>query len=77
MISLKDLKIKKFECLLLHDPDSLLSKNGDEIYTGMKNMKINGFTNKIAKGIMRILPQKISLKLTKMILKKGINKGNW
>ena len=51
MISLKDLKIKKFECLLLHDPDSLLSKNGDEIYTGMKNMKINGFTNKIGVSI--------------------------
>ena len=39
-----------------------------------KYILINGFTNKIAKGIMKILPQTISLKLTKMILKKGINK---
>ena len=34
-------------------------------------------TNKISRGIMRILPQRISLKLTKMILKKGIDKGSW
>ena len=51
MISLKNLKIKKFECLLLHNANSLLSKNGDEIYKGIRNMKINGFTSKIGVSI--------------------------
>ena len=51
MISLKNLKIKKFECLLLHNANSLLSKNGDEIYKGIRNMKISGFTNKIGVSI--------------------------
>ena len=51
MISLKNLKIKKFECLLLHNANSLLCKNGDEIYKGIRNMKINGFTNKIGVSI--------------------------
>ena len=32
VITLKNLKIKKFECLLLHNANSLLSKNGYEIY---------------------------------------------
>ena len=49
MISLKNLKIKKFECLLLHNANSLLCKNGDEIYKGIRNMKISGFTNKICR----------------------------
>ena len=51
MISLKNLKIKKFECLLLHNANSLLCKNGDEIYKGIRNMKISGFTNKIGVSI--------------------------
>jgi len=51
MISLKNLKIKKFECLLLHNANSLLCKNGDEIYKGIRNMKINGFTSKIGVSI--------------------------
>ena len=51
MISLKNLKIKKFECLLLHNANSLLYKNGDEIYKGIRNMKISGFTNKIGVSI--------------------------
>ena len=51
MISLKNLKIKKFECLLIHNANSLLCKNGDEIYKGIRNMKINGFTNKIGVSI--------------------------
>ena len=46
-------------------------------YANNKYILINGFTNKITRRIMRILPQKISLKITKMILKKGIDKGNW
>ena len=51
MVSLKNLKIKKFECLLIHNANSLLCKNGDEIYKGIRNMKINGFTNKIGVSI--------------------------
>jgi len=51
MISLKNLKIKKFECLLLHNANSLLSKNGSEIYKSIKNMKINGLTYKIGISI--------------------------
>ena len=51
MISLKNLKIKKFECLVLHNANSLLCKNGDEIYKGIRNMKINGFTSKIGVSI--------------------------
>ena len=49
--SLKNLKIKKFECLLLHNVDSLLSKNGNEIYKNIKNMKRIGLTNKIGISI--------------------------
>ena len=51
MISLKNLRIKKFECLLLHNVNSLLYKNGDEIYKGIRNMKINGLTSKIGVSI--------------------------
>ena len=51
IISLKNLKIKKFECLLLHNANSLLSKNGDEIYKSVKNVKTNGFTSKIGISI--------------------------
>jgi aryl-alcohol dehydrogenase-like predicted oxidoreductase len=51
MISLKNLKIKNFECLLLHNANSLLNKNGNEIYKSIKNMKIDGFTNKIGISI--------------------------
>lgn len=49
--SLKNLKIKKFECLLIHNANSLLSKNGNEIYQGIKKMKVNGLTNKIGVSI--------------------------
>ena len=51
MISLTNLRIKNFECLLFHNASSLLCKNGDEIYKGIKNMKKNGFTNKIGVSI--------------------------
>ena len=51
MISLKNLKIKKFEYLLLHDANSLLGLYGNEIYEGIKNMKIDGLTNKIGISI--------------------------
>ena len=47
MVSLKNLKIKKFEYLLLHNANALLGKNGDEIYKCIKNIKMAGKTNKI------------------------------
>ena len=49
--SLKNLKIKKFDCLLLHNADILLSKNGDEIYKSLKNMKEISMTRKIGISI--------------------------
>ena len=49
--SIKELKIKKFECLLLHHANSLLGKNGDEVYKSMKNIKLGGLTNKIGISI--------------------------
>jgi len=51
LTSLKNLKIKKFECLLLHDPNVLLGKNGEEIYNNLKKIKSNGFTKKIGISI--------------------------
>ncbi len=49
--SLKNLKVKKFECLLIHNANSLLSKNGDEIYKSIKSMKTGKLTNKIGVSI--------------------------
>jgi len=51
IISLKNLKIKKFECLLIHDANSLLGKNGNEIYEGIKEIKKSKLTNKIGVSI--------------------------
>ena len=45
------MKIKKFECLLLHNPNCLLSKNGNEIYESVKYIKLNGLTNNIGISI--------------------------
>ena len=49
--SLKNLKIKKFECLLLQDSNSLLSKNGKLIYQSIKNIKKIKLTKKIGISI--------------------------
>ena len=49
--SLANLKIKKFECLLLQDANSLLSKNGKEIYKGMRSIKKSEITSKIGISI--------------------------
>ena len=49
--SLKNLKIKKFECLLIQDASSLLGKNGKRIYKSIRNIKTNGLTNKIGISI--------------------------
>ena len=49
--SLTNLKIKKFECLLLQDANSLLSKNGKEIYKGMRSIKKSEITSKIGISI--------------------------
>ena len=49
--SLENLNIKKFECLLLHNGESLLKKYGNEIYEGIKKLKSNGITKKIGISI--------------------------
>jgi aryl-alcohol dehydrogenase-like predicted oxidoreductase len=51
LISLKKLKIKRFECLLLHNAESLLGKNGQEIYLSLKDIKKSGLTKKIGLSI--------------------------
>jgi len=51
IISLRKLKIKKFECLLLHNANSLLSKNGNEIYKSLQDIKKIGLTKKIGISI--------------------------
>ena len=49
--SLKNLKVKKFDYLLLQDSKSLLSRNGDEIYKSIKTIKKLGLTKKIGISI--------------------------
>ena len=49
--SIKNLKVKKLDALLLQNSNSLLSKNGNEIYAGLKYMKIKGLTQKIGISI--------------------------
>ena len=49
--SLKNLKIKRFECLLLHNTDCLLGKNGNEIYQSLKNIKKKKMTKQIGISI--------------------------
>jgi len=61
--SLKNLKVKKLECLLLQNADVLLGKNGNEIYKSIKDIKKQKFTNKIGLSIYDFT-----------ILKKIINK---
>ena len=51
MTSLKNLKIKKFEYLLIQDANSLLGKYGEEIYKSTKNIKNIGLTKKIGISI--------------------------
>ena len=49
--SLKDLNIKYFEGVLVHNIDDLLTKRGDEIYKFLHNLKKKGFTKKIGISI--------------------------
>ena len=42
-----------------------------------KPIIINGFSNKIIKRFMSFLPQRLALKMTKYIIKKGLQAGNW
>ena len=49
--SLKNLKVKKFDYLLLQDSKSLLGRNGDEIYKSIKTIKKLGLTKKIGISI--------------------------
>ena len=48
-------------------------KQSLKAYSKNKYILINGVSNKLAKLIFKIIPQKMGLKLTKMILKKGID----
>ena len=49
--SLKNLKIKNFECLLLHNSNILLGKKGNEIYKSIRSIKKQGLTRKIGLSI--------------------------
>ena len=49
--SLKNLKVKKFDYLLLQDAKSLIGKNGYEIYASIKKIKKLGLTEKIGISI--------------------------
>jgi len=46
-------------------------------YLKGKSLIINGFSNRLAKRFMSILPKSIALKMTKYIIKKGLKAGNW
>ena len=52
-------------------------KQSLKAYAKNKYIIINGFNNKLSKLLLNILPQRISLKITKMILRKGVEKGQW
>jgi len=54
-----------------------VAKQSLKAYEKNRYLLINGFSNKIARFIFRILPQKMGLKISKMVLKKGIEKGQW
>ena len=49
--SLKNLQLKKYECLLIHDANSLLKKNGNEIYKIIEEMKKDKIAQKIGISI--------------------------
>jgi len=46
-------------------------------YLNGKPIIINGFSNRIIKRFMSLLPQRLALKMTKYIIKKGLQAGNW
>ena len=49
--SLENLKIKKFECLLLQNASTLLSRDGNEIYKSINSLKTKKLTKKIGISI--------------------------
>ena len=55
----------------------VVAKQSLRAYAKNKYILINGFSNKFSKLLLTLLPQKISLKITKMILRKGVEKGQW
>ena len=61
--SLLKLKIKKFHAVLLHEPNQLLSKDGNKIYKNLLNLKKNKLTKNIGISVY-------SLKKTIKILTK-------
>ena len=46
-------------------------------YLKGKPIIINGFTNRFVKRFMSLLPSSVALKMTKYIIKKGLDSGNW
>ena len=46
-------------------------------YLKGKPIIINGFTNRFVKRFMSLLPSSVALKMTKYIIKKGLEAGNW
>ena len=68
MNSIKNLKIKKLDALLLQNSNSLLSKNGNEIYKSLKDMKIKGLTRKIGISIYNFNTLKEIIKKFKLDL---------
>ena len=46
-------------------------------YTKGKPIIINGISNRIIKRFMSLLPQSLALKMTKYIIKKGLQAGSW
>ena len=46
-------------------------------YTRGDFLIVNGFINKFAKFLMSLLPTWLSLKLSKNVIKKGMDNSNW
>ena len=46
-------------------------------YLKRKPLIINGFSNRFIKSFMSLLPRSVALKMTKYIIKKGLDAGNW
>ena len=48
-----------------------------EAYRKGKFLIINGKINRFAKAVTSLLPKKISLKMSKSIIRKGMNNSQW
>ena len=48
-----------------------------DAYKSGKYLIINGLINRFTKIFMKLLPQRFALKISKSVIKKGLEKGNW